>query len=94
MLLSIDHPTNLANFSIVSIGHVELAFSYDTCIGVKDYDERRTALRRNAWGPTTGKHLNRLAELWNVNREGVTVDGDEFRTVADNALRHAAPLGV
>ncbi len=78
-LPQIEHPkigaTAQPNFTIVTIGVMEYAFSYRTLVGVRrndggsiDYTTptgfRRTTpgwvVRRNNWGTTTGKHLNYL----------------------------------
>ena len=75
MNISIDHPTDKPNFSIVQLDDSSVAFSYNTPIGFA------TALggwttRENDWGPTTGKHLN-----WLDDDQGVTadrLDSDEF----------------
>ncbi len=61
MNVSISHPTDRPNFSLVFVGSLTLAFSYQTVIG---YQEGWSAWRltENYWGPTTGKHLNWLDE--------------------------------
>lgn len=51
------------NAHTVFLGDIALYFSYDTPIGVEEYREgtvRRQIVRKNEWGPTTGKHLNRI----------------------------------
>lgn len=58
MKVTIDHPTGQANFSIVTIGEVDLAFSYRTIVGFADCG--RWYISENLWGPITGKHLNQL----------------------------------
>ncbi len=60
--VSIEHPTNKVNFTIVHLSERSIAFSYKTIIGVTGEDNYRWTLRTNEWGPTTGKHLNYLDE--------------------------------
>ena len=68
MRIEISHPTSKANFSIVTLGDFEIAFSYSTPIGFARSPSRETTTgtgytwvtRVNDWGPTTGKHLNEL----------------------------------
>lgn len=62
MRYGISHPLNTANFTIVTTPGVRLAFSYDTLIGFYTGAENMWGwiVRENAWGPTTGKHLNWL----------------------------------
>lgn len=60
MKVSIDHPTDLVNFSLVTVGKVELAFSYKTIIGFRVDSVGPWITRPNEWGPTTGKHLGWL----------------------------------
>ena len=67
MSVSIEHPTDKVNFTIVEIENkknhgFKLAFSYNTIIGVMTTDSYSWTLRENDWGPTTGKHLNYLNE--------------------------------
>jgi hypothetical protein len=47
-------------------------FSYQTPIAYRTNDEG-LVIRKNAWGPTTGKHLNAI----NPNKDR-RIDGDEF----------------
>lgn len=54
----IEHPTDRPNFTLVTVGDLELAFSYKTVIGFNAGDG--WYLSENLWGPTTGKHLNQL----------------------------------
>jgi len=58
MRVDISHPTDRPNFSIVRVGDLSLAFSYQTVIGFA----RRGSwiLSENLWSNTTGKHLNYL----------------------------------
>lgn len=59
MNVSIEHPTDRPNFSIVRIGSLGLAFSYRTLIGVSvGFGPWRVS--ENVWYSTTGKHLNYL----------------------------------
>lgn len=56
MIPSISHPTNLANFSEVTIGELTIWFSYSTPIALHT-PESGTIARENDWSATTGKHL-------------------------------------
>lgn len=58
--IEIDHPTGKANFSTVTIGSLSIAFSYSTPIGYTTDDGFNWTVRENDWGPTTGKHLNKI----------------------------------
>lgn len=48
------------NFHEVTVGAVTLYFSYQTIIAYMG--PGGLVVRQNAWGPTTGKHLNYLSE--------------------------------
>lgn len=61
MQVSIDHPNDRPNFARVTLGDVTFWFSYETCIAFHVPGERPT-VRKNDWGPTTGKHLNMVYE--------------------------------
>jgi hypothetical protein len=53
--LSIGHTPN---YGTVTIGSLSLTFSYETVIA---FDSPYAyGVSENAWGPTTGKHLNRV----------------------------------
>jgi hypothetical protein len=57
MVPSISHPTDRPNFSVVELGEITIYFSYETPIAYYSRQHGR-AIRKNDWGPTTGKHLN------------------------------------
>lgn len=57
-LPSVNHPTDRPNFTEVSVGPVDLLFSYRTVISFRGPGEPSFVTRQNDWGPTTGKHLN------------------------------------
>ena len=59
-LLTISHPTDRANFTIVNVGGTQFAFSYETVVGFIRPGETSWTVSENDWGPTTGKHLNML----------------------------------
>lgn len=42
----------------ITIPGMLLHFSFETCIGVTTHNERIRL--KNIWGPTTGKHINKL----------------------------------
>ena len=73
-MISVDHPTDRPNFYIVSTPNYRVAFSYRTPVGVNRYDGAGWLVRRNDWGPTTGKHLNWLDDGDKRSR----VDGATF----------------
>lgn len=51
--------TNPANAISVTLGDsLKVWFSYQTCVAVQSHG--RTIVCENAWGPTTGKHLNAI----------------------------------
>lgn len=50
-----------ANEAHVTIGALTICFSYSTPIAF-DHPSLGVVVRENAWGPTTGKHLNRIDE--------------------------------
>ena len=50
--------TQGSNFANVTVGKLELAFSYKTVIGFAS--GARWVISENLWGPTTGKHINAL----------------------------------
>jgi hypothetical protein len=65
------YPTERPNFVIISLPDCDLAFSYETLVGVRGfliqhgkhadaYRFRQWLVAENTWGPTTGKHLNYL----------------------------------
>lgn len=69
-IMRVKYPTERPNFVIVYTPNCDLAFSYETLIGVQGFlveDPSPVAYRfkqwlvaENEWGPTTGKHLNWL----------------------------------
>lgn len=68
--MRVSYPTNRPNFVIVWTPSCDLAFSYETLIGVQGFLNpsgdptasrfRQWLVAENTWGPTTGKHLNHL----------------------------------
>ena len=50
--------TTAANAQCVTVGGRCFFFSYRTLVAVQDHG--RLIVRRNEWGPTTGKHLNAI----------------------------------
>lgn len=59
-LPTISHPTGRANFTIVTVGGTQFAFSYETVVGFVEPGDTSWTVSENDWGPTTGKHLNHL----------------------------------
>lgn len=48
------------NYTMVDLGRVRIWFSYSTPIAFNDGTGTGTVVRENVWGPTTGKHINRV----------------------------------
>ena len=90
---------NTTNFCIVQLPRCDLAFSYETLIGIyqrtganyassysgigfatEQYGDK-WVLCQNNWGPTTGKHLNRLD-----NNKTARVPHVELLKIAEEAL--------
>jgi len=62
------------NARVATIGRVRVWFSYRTPVAFS-VDDRPPVVRRNAWGPTTGRHLNAID-----GGDGRRIDGDAFET--------------
>ena len=60
MSVEISHYCNNTNPNdiVVSIGRLDLFFSYETIVAFRD--DELSCCRVNSWGPTTGKHLNAI----------------------------------
>lgn len=72
----ITHPTDRPNFSRVQANGITYWFSYETCIAFQGLDGPLT-VRKNDWGPTTGKHLNEV-DGGGTGAKARRVDGGEF----------------
>ncbi len=83
--LSIDHPTDRPNFTLVYIDAFTLAFSYKTLIGYAPRMGNWT-LAENTWGATTGKHLN-----WLDDRHERRIPWEQMH---DEAMEHLKGYGV
>lgn len=57
--VSIEHPTDRPNFTLVTIGDASVYFSYRTPVAF--YGDEGLVIRENDWGPTTGRHLNYIS---------------------------------
>ena len=56
-LPQVSHPTDRPNFSLVTVGDLEIGFSYSTPVAFrKGYGP--WVVSENLWGPTTGRHLS------------------------------------
>ena len=78
---TISHPTDRPNFTVVTIGDRTYWFSYRTCVGFLDYSTGRgIVVRRNDWGPTTGKHLNYIDD-GTPQAKARRVDGEAFQAL-------------
>lgn len=62
------------NFTTVETNNVRYWFSYKTCIAYQPLDGSPRVVRRNDWGPTTGKHLNYIDGGDKASR----LEGDDF----------------
>lgn len=71
---------------VVRIGSVQLGYSYSTVVSVTGFDQagnRVYARRKNAWGPTTGRHIKELsAHAWPVIE-----DEAEFEALCDKLIQ-------
>ncbi len=54
---AISHYGRPENTVRVDVGELTTWFSYTTCVAFR-FRGGRLVVRENAWGPTTGKHLN------------------------------------
>lgn len=68
------------NYATVYVGSLRLEFSYQTVIAFSGPDDQAVSV--NAWGPTTGKHLNRID---GGNKE-MRLERDEFTRRLDAQL--------
>lgn len=78
------HPTDRPNFVCISIGPITVYFSYQTPIAFKDAnasDPWHWHVRKNDWGPTTGKHLNYIDQ-----DASERIDGVEFERLLSMAI--------
>ena len=53
------YPSKNPNTQLVTIGDLEIFFSYETPVAFRTSAE--FVIRENVWGPTTGKHLNMIS---------------------------------
>jgi hypothetical protein len=56
--IRINHPTDRPNYTHIYLPWVHVVFSYETPIAYRRTDDWVWVVRQNAWGATTGKHLN------------------------------------
>jgi hypothetical protein len=75
----ISHPTDRPNFTRVYAGGITYWFSYETCVAFQN--DRQLVVRKNDWGPTTGKHLNYIDDGAKSKR----VDTHEFYKLLNEA---------
>ena len=73
--------TQGSNFANVTVGKLELAFSYKTVIGFAS--GARWVISENLWGPTTGKHLNAI----DGGKPKDRLSGSDFENALDGALK-------
>ena len=77
--------TTAVNALRVSVGAVDVYFSYRTPVAYS-LDGCSPIVRRNEWGPTTGKHLNAI----DGGDKCARVDVDTFQTGLRAALNGGA----
>jgi hypothetical protein len=77
--------TTAINALRVSVGAVDVYFSYRTPVAYS-LDGAPPTVRRNEWGPTTGKHLNAIDDGDKRSR----VDVDTFQAGLRAALNGGA----
>jgi hypothetical protein len=61
-LISVEHPTDRPNLTLVRLPGLAVWFSYRTPVAFHVYDGKTYrydtfVVTRNLWGPTTGRHL-------------------------------------
>lgn len=80
---SIELTQELNNkLTTISFGGMELYFSYSTLVGIRDgYDT--PLVRENVWGPTTGRHLNRI-DGGSDKAKARRLSYDDFNYIAKN----------
>lgn len=75
MDITIEHPTDRANYTEVTIGGVVFYFSYKTCIAFWDkWSGDRPIVSTNEWSTTTGRHLNYI----DAGEKSSRVSSDDF----------------
>ena len=89
-LPTICHPTDRPNLTEVSVGPIELTYSYRTVIRFYGPGEPRFVVRANDWGPTTGKHLN----YCDGGDKAARIPGPEFEARLLAMLERVALVGT
>lgn len=82
-LASIQWPARNTKALVVSVGELDLFFSYRTIMGFALPGMGRV-FRENVWGPTTGRHLNE----WGSDKSD-RIAGDAFEAELSEALSRA-----
>ena len=91
---SISHPTDRPNFTVVTTGSRTYWFSYRTCVGFLDSDTvRGIVVRRNEWGPTTGKHLNEI-DGGDTEARARRVDLETFQALLSETAHDVAAVSL
>lgn len=80
------------NYTEIEIAGQELYFSYDTLIAFRG-ENGRIIVRRNDWGPTTGKHLNSI-DGGSKEAQAARLSGDDFEQAYRNRVERFAPAPV
>ena len=85
--ISVSHNTPGANQHRVSIGNLEIAFSYDTPIGVRMDSESAWTMRENTFGTTTGRHMSAL-DGGSTEAKAVRLAPEDFDEHLTDVLSH------
>lgn len=76
MNIKVTHPTDRPNFTKVSLGHLDIWFSYETPIAYRE-GWGPTVVRKNEWSNTTGRHLA-FIDGGTVEAKNERIPGDVF----------------
>jgi len=75
-----------SNFASVSFDNLTIHTSYKTVIGFENVDGR--FVRENAWGPTTGKHMNAIDGGSNLAKAARLPSAEFEKRLADVLKKH------
>jgi hypothetical protein len=71
-----------AHALVFSQGGNDFYFSYNTLVAFTDPASGRRIVRENIWGPTTGKHLNKI-DGGSAEAKAERLSSEEFKTAHD-----------
>lgn len=75
-----------SNAQAVTIGKLVLYFSYETIVAFHPHDGKPVRVIENAWGPTTGRHLNVI----DGGDKKTRLNAEDFQTALDETLANIA----